>query len=57
MINRTIIIVLDWFGLGELPDANKYGDKGSNTLKHIYENTKLNVPNMRNIGLFNIEGL
>lgn len=57
MINRAIIIVLDGFGVGELPDANKYNDVGSHTLKHIYENAKLDVPNMKKIGLFNIDGL
>ena len=33
MINRAIIIVLDGFGVGELPDANVYGDCGRNTLE------------------------
>lgn len=36
MINRAIIIVLDGFGVGELPDAHVYGDEGSNTLVGIY---------------------
>ena len=40
MINRAIIIVLDSFGVGELPDADKYGDVGANTLGHIYELAK-----------------
>ncbi len=57
MINRAIIIVLDGFGVGELPDANKYKDEGSNTLKGIYNNMKLNLPNMKKLGLYNIEGI
>lgn len=57
MINRAIIIVLDGFGVGELPDARKYGDCGSNTLEGIYNNTSLKLPNMRNLGLYNIDGL
>ena len=57
MINRAIIIVLDGFGVGELPDASKYKDEGSNTFKHIYENSKLNIPNMKKLGLFNIDGI
>lgn len=57
MINRAIIIVLDGFGVGELPDANKYGDEGSNTLKGIYEKCKPNLPNMKKLGLYNIEGI
>lgn len=57
MINRTIIIVLDGFGVGELPDANIYGDVGSNTLKGIYDKCKPYLPNMKKIGLYNIEGI
>ncbi len=57
MINRVIIMVLDGFGIGELPDAYKYGDEGSNTLAGIYNNTTLNVPNMQKLGLFNIDGV
>lgn len=51
---RAIIIVLDGFGVGELPDANTYGDEGSNTLKGIYDNTKLQLPNLKKLGLYNI---
>lgn len=57
MINRAIIMVLDGFGVGEAPDANIYGDEGSNTLAGIYNNTKLNIPNMQKLGLYNIDGV
>ncbi len=57
MINRAIVIVLDGFGVGEAPDANDYNDVGSNTLKGIYDNTKLNIPNMENLGIYNIDGI
>lgn len=57
MINRTIIIVLDSLGIGELPDADKYGDIGANTLGHIYEMAKPKLSNMKKLGLYNIEGL
>ena len=57
MINRSIIIVLDSFGVGEAPDANEYGDIGSNTLAGIYNNTNLNIPNMKKLGLYNIQGI
>lgn len=56
-MKRAIIIVLDGFGVGETPDANEYGDVGSNTLEGIYKNTKLELPNMRKLGLYNINGL
>lgn len=55
MINRAIIIVLDGFGVGELPDASKYGDTGSNTLKGIYNTCKPNLPNMKKLGIYNID--
>lgn len=51
---RVIIMVLDGFGVGELPDASTYGDVGSNTLKGIYENTSLQLPNLKKLGLYNI---
>ncbi len=34
---RAVIIVIDSFGIGELPDAEMYGDAGSNTILHICE--------------------
>ena len=51
MIKRTIIIVLDSFGVGEAPDARTYGDEGSNTLKGIYDHAQLELPNLMIIGL------
>ena len=57
MINRTIIMVLDGFGVGEAPDANIYGDEGSNTLVNIYNAEHPNLPNMKKMGLYNIDGV
>ena len=57
MINRFIIIVIDGFGVGELPDANIYNDEGSNTLYGIYKNHKLHIPNLKKLGLYNIDGV
>ncbi len=57
MIERFIITVLDGFGVGELPDACDYKDEGSNTLFGIYNNTKLNLPNLKKLGLYNIDGV
>ena len=34
MYNRVFLLVLDGLGVGEAPDAKKYGDTGSNTLLH-----------------------
>ena len=46
-MNRAIIFVLDSFGVGEAPDAKDYGDEGSNTFVHIYEQTKIHLENMK----------
>ena len=35
MNKKAIVIVLDSVGIGELPDAANYGDKGADTLGHI----------------------
>lgn len=56
--NKITVIVLDSVGIGELPDADKFGDEGSHTLGHILEtvpNTKL--PNLQKLGLGNIAAL
>lgn len=56
MAERVFVIVLDSVGIGEAPDAGDYGDAGSNTVKACYDTGKLSVPNMRRLGLFNIDG-
>ncbi|ACB85241.1 phosphopentomutase [Natranaerobius thermophilus] len=54
-VNRVIVLVLDSLGIGALPDASKYGDEGSNTLKHIADNVSgFYLPNLHNLGLGNI---
>ena len=54
---RVFIIVLDSYGIGAEPDADKFGDVGANTLASIVKSEKYSTPNMRNLGLFNIEGV
>ncbi|MFV9510748.1 phosphopentomutase [Tepidibacillus sp. LV47] len=52
---RVVLIVLDSVGIGELPDAEKFGDKGTNTLLHISEQMNgLHVPNLEKMGLGHI---
>ena len=48
---RAIVIVLDSVGIGELPDAGAYGDRGSNTLGNIARQVPLRVPTLRALGL------
>jgi phosphopentomutase len=52
---RIFLIVMDSVGIGESPDADKFGDKGADTLGHIAERMNgLNMPNMARLGLSNI---
>lgn len=54
---RVFLIVLDSFGVGNSPDAAAFGDEGSNTFKACFDSGKLNIPNMKKLGLFNIDGV
>ena len=54
---RIFLIVLDSFGIGEMPDSAHYGDKGSNTLHSCFLQKELSIPNMKKMGLFNIDGI
>ncbi|MCC3373448.1 phosphopentomutase [Cohnella sp. REN36] len=52
---RIITIVLDSVGIGELPDADAYGDAGAHTLGHIAGSVPdFDLPNLRKLGLANI---
>ena len=52
---RVFLAVIDSVGIGEMPDAEKFGDLGANTFLHISEKMNgLKVPNMANMGLSNI---
>lgn len=56
-MKRTFLIVLDSVGIGEMPDAADYGDKGTNTLKSAAKSPYFHMPNMKKLGLFNIDGI
>src|SRR3981081_1930491 len=56
-IRRVIWIVLDSVGIGELPDADQYGDVGSDTLGNIARQRQLHLPNLCRLGLANIKPL
>ena len=56
-MKRVFLIVLDSFGIGEMPDAANYGDAGSNTLGMVAKSPEFSMPNMEKLGLFNIDGV
>ena len=56
-IKRAFIIVLDSFGIGQEPDAAEFGDGVCNTLRSIYGAKEYDTPYLRDIGMFNIDGV
>jgi phosphopentomutase len=57
-VPRACVIVLDAVGAGELPDADQYGDEGSNTLANVAKVVGgLDLPNLEAFGLGNVEPL
>lgn len=57
MKKRVFLIVLDSLGIGEMPDASRFGDEGSNTLKSISKSRFFKADNLSKAGLFNIDGV
>jgi phosphopentomutase len=55
---RACVIVLDAVGAGALPDADEYGDEGSDTLGNVARAVGgLDLPNLEALGLGNVEPL
>ncbi len=50
-MKRVFLIVLDSFGIGEMEDAEAYGDKGTNTLRSVSASSEFDMPNMGRLGL------
>lgn len=57
MFKRVHLIVMDSVGIGEAPDAEKFGDKGSDTLGHIAKEAGLTIPHLEQLGLGTIRPL
>jgi len=54
-MNRVIIIILDSLGIGNAPDAEKFGDPGANTLVNMSRAVGgLAIPNLQSLGIGNI---
>lgn len=57
-MSRVIMVVLDSLGVGCLPDAERFGDEGTNTLKRMATlRPNMNIPHMLEMGLGCIEGV
>ena len=56
--NRIFTIVIDSLGVGEMPDANKFGDFNVDTLGHIADSVEsFNIPNLQKLGIANLHKL
>ena len=56
-MKRIFLIVLDSFGIGGMEDAASYGDVNVNTIKAVASSPYFRMPNMGELGLFEIEGV
>ena len=56
-MKRVFLIVLDSFGIGQMPDCEAFGDIGVNTLSACATSKYLDIPNMTAAGLGNIDGV
>ena len=56
-MKRVFLIVLDSFGIGQMPDSESFGDVNVNTLASCAASGVLKIPNMVAAGLGNIDGV
>ena len=56
-MKRIFLIVLDSFGIGQMPDAASFGDVNVNTLRSCAASGQLHIPNMEAAGLGTIDGV
>lgn len=56
-MKRVFLIVLDSYGIGEMEDAVSFGDRDVNTLRSVSSSKYFHMPNMAQLGLFNIESV
>ena len=56
-MRRVFLIVLDSFGIGQMPDAQAFGDYDVNTLRSCMSSSHFSMPNMKKLGFFEIDGV
>ena len=55
---RVFLIVIDSLGIGVMPDGEKFGDRGVNTLGHISESVEtFRIPVLQKLGIANLTKL
>jgi phosphopentomutase len=54
---HVVIVVCDGLGVGAAPDAEAYGDSGSDTLRHVLERHPAPLPNLERLGLLSLAGM
>ena len=55
---RVFVIVIDSLGIGVMPDGEKFGDIGVNTLGHIAESVEtFRIPTLQKLGMANLTPL
>jgi len=56
-MKRVVVVVLDGTGAGWQHDAARYGDEGANTLRHVIEQARPDIPNLEELGLMHLMGM
>ena len=56
-MKRIFLIVLDSCGIGQMPDCEKFGDIGVNTLRSCSTSSRFSIPNLLKAGIGNIDGV
>ena len=54
---RAFLVVIDSFGIGAMPDADQFGDVGSDTYGNIFKEIGVSLPTLVSLGLNNIDGV
>ena len=50
-MSRAFLFIMDGFGIGHAPDASAFGDEGSNTFGHVWEQARPTIPTLARLGL------
>lgn len=56
-LSKVAVVVCDSVGCGDAPDAADFGDAGANTLRHVLDCARPQLPNLDRLGLRRIPGV